>query len=108
MKRFYWVFTIVITLLGVVHIGATPFFYKSFNLDAIWFAGGGLAVAYAGVINIINLKAMDTFIRRIAILSNGIALLFILAIALKLFAPQVIVSIIAALGIFTCSIIHKK
>ena len=44
--------TIIIIVLGVVHIGFTYHDYNRFTMGAVWFIGTGVAIILAGFLNI--------------------------------------------------------
>ena len=43
----------VAVMLGLVHVATTPINYKSFSLSALWFIGAGLAIVFAGFLNLL-------------------------------------------------------
>ncbi|MCM3906114.1 MAG: hypothetical protein ND866_30890 [Pyrinomonadaceae bacterium] len=53
MKIFYFLFSAAILVLGGLHM-ATTFRLTSSAVFKLWFFGAGLAVALAGVLNILN------------------------------------------------------
>ncbi len=83
-SKFYTVLCYIIILFGVIHLFFTSCL-ESFDSYALWFIGAGIAIIFAGFINLIKTKSSDKIIYTICILTNVImTALFSLA----LFAMQ--------------------
>jgi hypothetical protein len=54
MRVVYFVLSIAIIALGIVHIAATPHLFSQPTLSGVWFASGGLAIILTGVLNLLN------------------------------------------------------
>jgi hypothetical protein len=54
MRRAYFVLSLGIIALGVVHIGATPAYFDDLTAAAVWFASGGLAMILTGALNLLR------------------------------------------------------
>ena len=54
MRRLYLVLACLILLLGLVHVSATFALFDAFTSRAVWFAGGGMAIIFTGVLNLLN------------------------------------------------------
>lgn len=54
MRSLYLVLAILIVLLGLFHLGSTPRFFDALDSRALWFASGGLLMALAGLLNLLN------------------------------------------------------
>jgi len=70
----------IIILLGIIHI-LFVFPIEQFNTDTLWFIGTGVAIIFAGFINIIATKSSEKFVRKICILAN-FSMMFLFLIAL--------------------------
>ncbi len=77
-----YVTTVCIVLLGTVHTTLTPLFYQDFSLGALWFAGSGLALIFAGFLNIIRIKIPETMIIIFCIIVNLMMLIFCVVAAI--------------------------
>jgi len=111
MKNYYLGFSILFILLGLVHIACTPIFYKSYSLDAVWFAGTGFGVALVGLINISAIKTDIKVISYYAVISN--ILCFILFIIIFSFIKLEVQSVagfvlILALTVFSFISLREK
>lgn len=95
MKILYKIITGLIIALGLLHIGFTPFNYRNFDMDAMWFLGTGIAIILAGFLNLVVIReaGKDILIRILCLIANvSFALLF--GVALFQFAqPQVFVGL---------------
>ncbi|MDQ3322834.1 MAG: hypothetical protein M3525_10475 [Acidobacteriota bacterium] len=56
LKKLHLICSYLIIALGVVHILFTVCVYDNFSLDAFWFIGSGLAIVFAGFLNLMFLK----------------------------------------------------
>lgn len=54
MKLIYLILSWGLVALGAVHMLATPRFFQSLTSSALWFASGGIAIALAGLLNLLN------------------------------------------------------
>lgn len=100
--------TILLIILGFIHIILTPIFYKTFDLDSLWFAGTGLAFLFLGFINIFRIRTTEMFIKKLCSLGNAMAFVYCILIVLKLSEPQAFVSLIVLLIIFGLSLVDLK
>jgi asparagine N-glycosylation enzyme membrane subunit Stt3 len=93
VKTTHTVASILIVLLGCVHIGFTFFNYHGLSYEAIWFLGTGLAIVLAGFINIAVLRdgGRDTIIWTMALVTNLFFLLGFAAASYMMREPQVFV-----------------
>ena len=98
LKTAHTIIAYLIVALGSVHLGFTFIAYSRFSFGALWFIGSGLAIIFAGFLNIVLIRnaAMDNAAWLLCLIANATsALLF--ALALTLFTePQVFVG----LGLF--------
>lgn len=85
----------LIVALGAAHIIFTFHDYEEFSLDAMWFAGSGLALVFAGFLNVAHVRAggRDPVVRALTIVTDAAcALLFAAALTLMR-QPQVFVGL---------------
>ena len=54
MGLLYFVFSVAIIGLGVIHIAATPHLFPHLTGAAVWFASGGLAIMLTGALNLLR------------------------------------------------------
>lgn len=54
MRRTYFVLSLGIIALGMIHIAATPRFFTHLTSAAVWFASGGLAMILTGALNLLR------------------------------------------------------
>ncbi|HYY59046.1 MAG TPA: hypothetical protein VE842_17080 [Pyrinomonadaceae bacterium] len=90
-KTLYKISTSLIIALGSVHVLFTIPAYGRWTLNAMWFAGSGLAIVFAGFLNLALLRAggSDGVVRLLCLFTNLlVALLFTAALSL-LTEPQV-------------------
>ncbi len=112
MKVFDWIFAVILFALGVVHCVFTPFVYHSISLAALWFFSAGLALLFAGMLNILRAKGpVSPLLRGFCITANAavfaFALVFALTAGLKR-NPQGVVLIVAIAGELLLSITRKR
>lgn len=75
MKKIYQVISALLLLLGFTHSIATLFFFNDFSEEAIWFALAGLALVFAGFLNIANLSIESKMLLAFTRISNCLLLL---------------------------------
>ena len=96
MRAAYKICSWLIVALGCAHMLFTLHDYDEFSLDAMWFFGAGLALVFAGFLNVAHLRAAagrDPLVRALTVLTNVLcALLFVAALSL-LRQPQVFVGL---------------
>ena len=95
MRVAYKVCSWLIVALGCAHLLFTFHDYDEFSLDAMWFAGSGLALVFAGFLNVAHLRGggRDRVVRALTILTDAAcALLFVAALSLMR-QPQVFVGV---------------
>lgn len=84
----------IVLLLGVAHTAFTPVFYKSFSLDAIWFAGTGLAFVFLGLLHISRRTSTSSLAVVVSCFASVVATIFSILIVLKMTAPQAYISVV--------------
>lgn len=93
MRSAYKICSWLIVALGSAHLGFTFHDYDEFSLRAMWFAGSGLALVFAGFLNVAHLRCGDRFVRALTVLTDALcAVLFVAALSLMR-QPQVFVGV---------------
>ena len=98
LKRLYKLSTGLLIALGAVHVAYTPWVYDGYSLDALWFISAGIAIIFAGLMNVVLLRGAgeDRVVWRIVVGTNlAITLLFPAAL-LVLREPQVFIGLFLA------------
>ncbi|MCK5169525.1 MAG: hypothetical protein KAQ75_06580 [Bacteroidales bacterium] len=108
MEKSYKIATYLLILLGVIHSGFTPIFYKTFNADALWFFGTGLTYIFMGLYNLASLKVKIKSITSIAIILNFIGTIFTMAITYILREPQTYAALVLVILIFLSSLFTRR
>ena len=93
MKIVYLIASILFSILGIIHTACTPVFYNLNSLDALWFAGTGLALFVLGLFNIATLKSTNKPGYNLCILCNVLSFIFYLFITIRLGEPQAFIGI---------------
>jgi hypothetical protein len=92
MKRFHLVGAVMCILLGGVHLLFVPLNFDRLSLGAVWFAGAGLAIIFAGFLNLALARSVagNRLLAGLALTANLIlALMFGVALSV-LKQPQVV------------------
>ena len=95
MGAAYKICSWLIVALGCAHIAFTFRDYDEFSLGAMWFAGAGFALVFAGFLNVAHIRSggRDPLVRALTVLSDALcALLFAAALTLMP-QPQVFVGV---------------
>jgi hypothetical protein len=84
--------SVLLVALGVVHTALTPVFYGRFSHNAMWFAGSGLAMIFAGLLNIMLSRDVgrDRLVRLFCYAANLLTVVFGFLILTLDREPQVI------------------
>lgn len=100
MKTIHTAATVLIIILGLVHIGFTFHDYNGLSMEAAWFFGTGIAIVLAGFMNIAMLRdgGKDTVIWAMALTTNVVFLLGFAGAAFMLPQPQVFVGFLLFAG----------
>lgn len=102
MKKSHLTFSILTILLGLIHVGFTRIFYGPLiSIEALWFAGTGLALAFLGVANIFLSGRPERSLKWLGALSNLAGLVFITTVAVILKEPQGYLGSVLVLGMLT-------
>ncbi|HEX8636074.1 MAG TPA: hypothetical protein VF703_18145 [Pyrinomonadaceae bacterium] len=86
----------IIIALGVLHLLFTFHDYDEFTLRALWFAGAGCAIIFAGFLNLISVRlaGRDALARALCFIANvALTALFVAALWLMR-QPQVFVGVL--------------
>lgn len=95
MSSAYTICSWLIVALGSAHIIFTFRDYDEFSLDAMWFAGSGLALVFAGFLNVAHVRAggRDRVVRALTILTDAACALLFAAALWLMRQPQVFVGL---------------
>jgi isochorismate pyruvate lyase len=88
LKRIDLALALALLLLGVAHTALTPYFYRGFTLDALWFAGTGLSLIFAALLHLVRRDSESTRASWAAFYSGLGAAAFTVLLAVKLRQPQ--------------------
>ncbi len=91
MKIIYKILIGLIIALGIIHILTTFGAYDKLSADAIWFAGAGAAIIFAGFLNIVLLRSVigkDRFVRTLYAIANLVTLAVFVLLLLIFPAPN--------------------
>ena len=82
--------------LGIVHTALTRVFFQEFSIDALWFAGSGLAMIFVGFLNIVmsGEAGRDRLVRILCYAANLLTLVFGLVLIRLDREPQVILGLL--------------
>ena len=108
MGKSYKIAIYLLILLGVIHSSFTFVLYKSFNADALWFFGTGLAYIFMGLYNLAALKVKVSSITSMAIILNIIGTIFTIAITYILREPQSYLALVLIIFILLSSLFARR
>ena len=88
-RKAMWLLASSGLLLGVLHLALTLPMYGRLSLEALWFAGSGLAVVCCGLMNVVALRSRPPLTRWAVVTANLLIAGFFAAAWPLLPAPQV-------------------
>ncbi len=102
LKPLYKISTYLVIALGIIHVLFTIQAYGRWTLNAMWFLGAGLAIVFAGFLNLILIrdKGHDHVVRLLCLIADATCFLLFGAALFLLTEPQVYVGL--ALFAFEC------
>ncbi|HEV2880861.1 MAG TPA: hypothetical protein VGX24_06090 [Pyrinomonadaceae bacterium] len=91
LKTIHIVCTCLIIALGVLHLLFTFHDYDEFTLGALWFASAGVAIIFAGFLNLISIRlaGRDALARTLCFVSNLVLTALFVAALWLMRQPQV-------------------
>ena len=97
---------------GVVHLSATRAVYPDLDINAAWFASGGLLIVAIGALNMLRVaySAVAKGVQVVSVIANIVLLLLILFIASLVPVksnPQVLVGLILAVLLTALSVLRR-
>lgn len=104
MRLVYKISAYLVVLLGIAYIVLTPFFFRQFGLDVLWFAGTGLGFIFLGNLNLVVMLSKRSGFYMMAITSNLMALLLSVLILSTNAAAQSYLSLAIALLLSVASV----
>ncbi len=110
MKKVYFIFSMIVLLLGIAHTCLTPVFYLEFTLGACWFAGSGVMLLLIGLFNIMLIKDKNNFglLRKFTQLANALGLIFTGTLTMLMSDFQVYISLVAMLVVLIFSVLPLR
>ena len=96
LKTIHTVCTYLIIALGGLHLLFTFHDYDEFTLRALWFAGAGFAIMFAGFLNLslLRLAPSDRVVRALCVIANLICASLFGAALWLMQQPQVFVGVL--------------
>lgn len=101
-RKAMWLLSLSGLLLGVLHLALTLPIYGRLSLEALWFAGSGLAVVCCALMNVGALRSSAPFSRWAAVIANLLIAGFFAAAWPLLPSPQVAAGIIIFVVLAAC------
>ena len=108
MKKLWHISVYALAVMGILHVVFTPFYYHRLNVDAIWFISCGFLLIFQAFINILAWQMQKKSGYLIAMISNFISLLLILALMWILWEIQDYIGVFLALAVFSGSSYFRK
>lgn len=105
--KFYKIISVAVLFLGILHCVLTPMFYNSFNIDAVWFIGAGLAFVLTGAINFANVINSNREIIILSRLSNLAGFIYSFVIMILLPEPQAVFAFVLMILLLLSSVKNK-
>ncbi len=96
LKTIHTTCAYLIVALGLLHLAFTFHDYDAFTLRALWFAGAGFAILFAGFLNLIVLRlaGRDALARTLCVVTNLICAGLFGAALWLMQQPQVFVGVL--------------
>jgi hypothetical protein len=83
-------------------------FYKTFSLDALWFAASGLALIFLGLLNIAAERVLEKWILNLSIAATFMGFAFVVTGFILLREVQAVIALIIFLDILVGSISIRR
>ena len=102
----------LLVAFGLIHLALTGKAYPHLDINAIWFASGGLLMMTIATLNLLRVAygSIATGVHAVSVLANFMLLLLILAIATRLPVrgnPQVVVGLVLVVLLTAFSIFGR-
>src|SRR5215212_8376786 len=96
LRTLHKISSVLLIALGAVHTALTPVFYGRFSLNALWFAGSGLAMLFVGFLNIALSRDIgrDRLVRVLCYVANLLTVFFGFLMVTQDREPQVILGLV--------------
>lgn len=100
----------IMVLLGIVHTGTTPMWYKSMSLELYWFAGTGLGLIFLGCMNLVFhfSESREKLAVLLVGIPNLIAFIYFIALAVRLKEAQAWIAVAVQIGILNTIFLKEK
>ncbi len=93
LSKIHVIVSYIIILFGTVHLYFTSCL-ESFDTYALWFIGAGIAIIFAGFINLIKAKSSEKIVFIICILTNFLMTALFCVALFAMQKPQVYIGIV--------------
>ena len=103
LRRLHWTAAIAALLLGGVHVAYTARLHHDLTLDALWFAGTGLALIAIALLNITALRAEGRGSPGLVLAANLVTTGFFALIWTVHEAPQVMAGLVLFVVLTGCA-----
>jgi hypothetical protein len=94
LKRLDLLLIMSVLVLGLAHIAFTPVLFKTFSIDALWFAGTGLSFVFLGLLHLIRRTSGSPISLILSLIASLAATAFSVLIVIKLPAPQAYLAVV--------------
>jgi hypothetical protein len=107
------IFGWLLVAFGLLHASLTKKVHPNLDIDAVWFACGGLFMSLIGVLNLLRVAygAVARGVRVTSVIANFVVLAIMVFIATILPVrqnPQVAVGMILAVGLTVFSVVRRE
>lgn len=98
MKLVHSIAYSALILIGIIHTVFTTFTFDAFSIEALWFAGSGLAILFAGLTNVLfRENCLSKLSYRVNQLANILLLALVISINKVLLMVPGVVGLLALL-----------
>jgi hypothetical protein len=84
--------TTAIFIIGIIHLAVTPITFKSYTIDALWFASAGFTLIFLAFLNyvLINIRQRQTKVFVVCHIANILCTIFVALLLTVAFEPHII------------------
>lgn len=106
LRRLHWAAAIAALLLGLAHVAYTGRLHQALTLDALWFAGTGLALIAIALLNITALRAEGRASPGLVLAGNLATTGFLVLLWTVHQAPQVMAGLVLFVVLTGCALVQ--
>ncbi len=99
---------LIVLILGIGHVVATIRYTPGVNEAAAWFSGSGLALLFAGLLNLARLRTKENAPRRLCVLANLLTLAWLGLVLAVLPAVQAFLAAGAVLAMTIGALVQRR